>query len=196
MNALKSGMPSVTKFADHEVIVPPNRLKKAVKRPGDRDGNDPLTEAEVALEQLSAQFQSWMGDECDELDRARKRVHAEGLTEDARQTLFRAAHDIKGHGATFGYPMAADVAESLCRLIEHCTDVRRIPPGLIDQCVDAVRAIIREGKEPNAGATAATLARELRALVDAFLVAQPPAPQEEPARAHSPPLAPTQQTID
>jgi hypothetical protein len=188
MNEIKPGVPGIIKFADHEVIVPPNRLKKAVKRPGDDDQRDPLTDAEEALELLSVQFQTWMDDECAQLDRARRLVNAQGFTGETRQTLFRAAHDIKGHGATFGYPMAADVADSLCRLIEHCSDFARIPPGFVDQCVDAVRAIIREGKEPNAEATAMTLAKELRALVEAFLAVSGTAGQDEPAT--SPPLAP------
>ena len=125
MNELKPDTPGVIKFADHEVIVPPNRLKKAVKRSGD-DDRDPLTDAEEALEHLSVQFQSWMDDECAQLDRARQLLRVQGLTDETRQILFRAAHDIKGHGATFGYPLAADVADSLCRLIENCADFARI----------------------------------------------------------------------
>ena len=109
--------PGIRKFIDHEVIVVPNRLKKAVRIAGAEEP-DPVSAAEEALEQLSVQFESWMSDECEQLDRARKRVHAEGYTDEARQSLFRAAHDIKGHAATFGFPTAADVAESLCRLIE------------------------------------------------------------------------------
>src|SRR5580693_6951838 len=118
--AEKRDLPSgITKFSDHEVIVVPNRLKKAVRVvvAGAAD-SDPVAAAEKALEELSTQFERWMGDECEQLDRARQRVHAEGFTDVARQSLFRAAHDIKGHATTFGFPTAADVAESLCRLIE------------------------------------------------------------------------------
>jgi len=189
MTEIKHDTPGVIKFADHEVIVPPNRLKKALKRAGE-DDRDPLTDAEEALEHLSAQFQSWMDDECAQLDKARRLLNAQGSTEETRQILFRAAHDIKGHGATFGYPMAADVADSLCRLIEHCADFARIPAGFIDQCVDAVRAIIRERNEPNAEATAAALAKELRAAVDAFLAVNGAASEGEDAPASSPPVAP------
>jgi hypothetical protein len=40
-------------------------------------------------------------------------------------------------------------AESLCRLIEHTRNMRRIPIALVDQHVDAVRAIIHEGSRPD-----------------------------------------------
>jgi chemotaxis protein histidine kinase CheA len=177
--------PGVTKFTDHEVIVPPNRLKKAVKHsaPGDID---PVAGAEAALEQLSGEFENWMNDECARLDEARHLIHADGLSDAARQALFRAAHDIKGHAATFGFPMAAEVANSLCRLIEHSPDLSEVPLSFIDQCVDSVRAIIREHHNSNAEKTAEALARELRILADEMLHEGDAA-----ATAPSPPLAPT-----
>jgi hypothetical protein len=122
MAEIRNDTPGVTKYSDHEVIVTPNRLKKAVRRAG-ADERDPIVDAEAALVELSAQFGSWMEDECAELDKARQVLHAEGFTEAARQRLFRAAHDIKGHGATFGFPIAAEVADSLCQLIEHGADL-------------------------------------------------------------------------
>jgi HPt (histidine-containing phosphotransfer) domain-containing protein len=176
--------PGIMKFSDHEVIVVPNRLKKAV-RIADAEEPDPVSAAEEALEQLSAQFESWMGDECDQLDRARKRVHAEGFTEAARQTLFRAAHDIKGHAATFGFPTTADVAESLCRLIEQAPDLSSVPLTFIDQYVDAVRAIIRERDHVDANRTATALADGLRALADDLI-----GPGRDGGDDGTPPLAP------
>ncbi len=41
-----------------------------------------------------------------------------------REALFRAAHDIKGQAATLGFPLAAAVADSLCRLIERHRTIR------------------------------------------------------------------------
>jgi chemotaxis protein histidine kinase CheA len=181
MTETKHDKPGITKYADHEVIVVPNRLKKKALRHAATDEPDPLTDAEVALEELSAQFGSWMEDECRALEEARQLVHRQGLTDASRQTLFRAAHDIKGHGATFGYPMASDVADSLCRMIEHAGGTTPVPLAFIDQCVDAVRAIIREHADESAEATAAELAKELRALTDELLGAD---------EAASPPLAP------
>ena len=181
----KHEKPGVTKYADHEVIVVPNRLKKKALRHAATNEPDPLTDAERALEELSAQFGSWMEDECLTLEEARRSVHQQGLTDITRQALFHAAHDIKGHGTTFGYPLAADVADSLCRMIEHTVDVARIPLTFIDQCVNAVRAIIREHDHENAEEMAAELAKELRVLTDELLGAKP----GEPANA-SPPLAP------
>ena len=78
-----------------------------------------------------------MVSECERLDAARHQIKAGGFNKDTRDSLFHAAHDIKGEAATFGFPDVAASAESLCRLIEHTPDATRIPLALVDQHVDA-----------------------------------------------------------
>jgi chemotaxis protein histidine kinase CheA len=172
MAPIKPVLPAVKSFADHEVITPPNRLQGAVGRA--IDGDDPVARAEAALAQLSVEFSSWMHDECEQLDRARRDVRQNGMTAQPRAALFRAAHDIKGQAATLGFPLVAAVAESLCRLIEETHDPVRIPLDLIDQHVDAVRAIIREHGESHGEAVAAQLTRTLRQVCEDFIAGQQP----------------------
>src|SRR5882672_425875 len=129
MRDKKASAAAVSTFADHEVIVPPNRLKKAVERlkPGAKADFDPVARAEAALAELADDFSVWMDQECARLDIARNTVKASGITPGNRDVLFRAVHDIKGQAATFGFPQVAPVADSLCRLIEHTPDIERLP---------------------------------------------------------------------
>ena len=115
-----------------------------------------------------------------------------GINAANRDTLFRAAHDIKGQAATFGYPLVAPVADSLCRLIEHTPDLDRIPYPLIDQHVDAVRAIIREHSRPDAAATAEALTKKLRDVTDNFLLQVNRDRPDYVATVLSPPTAPNE----
>jgi HPt (histidine-containing phosphotransfer) domain-containing protein len=131
---------------------------------------DPLERAERALAELSNEFSGWMDSECDRLDRARRELWKTGFTKSNKEALFHAAHDIKGEAATFGYPAVASAADSLCRLIEHSPDATRIPFELIDQHVDAVRAIHREYARSDAQKLAAELTKRLRDVTDEFLV--------------------------
>ena len=169
----KPDLTAVKTFPDHEVITPPNKLQAAVSRA--IEGDDPVARAEAALAQLSSEFSRWMDDECEQLDRARRNVRQNGMTGLAREGLFRAAHDIKGQAATLGYPLVAAAAESLCRLIEETHDPRRIPLDLVDQHVDAVRAIFREHGRARGKVIADTLTRTLRQVCEDFLASQPPA---------------------
>ena len=172
MAPIKPNLPAVKTFADHEVITPPNRLQGAVGHA--IDGDDPVARAEAALAQLSSEFTDWMHDECERLDLARRNVRENGLTALPREALFRSAHDIKGQAATLGFPLVSEVAGSLCRLIEESPDPQRIPLDLIDQHVDAVRAIIREHGRPQAEAVAAQLTRTLRQVCEDVIASQQP----------------------
>jgi HPt (histidine-containing phosphotransfer) domain-containing protein len=165
----KDEKPAVATFGDHEVITPPNKLRKAVSTAVDPD-DDPVARAEAALAQLSGEFTTWMHSECERLDKAREQVKANGFSKPTHEALFHAAHDIKGEAATFGFPAVAAVADSLCRLLEHTPDIRRIPFDLVDQHVDAVRAIIREYSRSDATEVAAILTKRLRAVTDEFLI--------------------------
>jgi hypothetical protein len=164
--------PTVATFADHEVITPPHKLNKAVAPAGlgGSAQDDPVARAEQALAELSTEFAGWMDAELERLDAARRSVRASGLNAKTREALFHSAHDIKGQAATLGYPAGADAADSLCRLIEHTPDLARIPLALIDQHVDAVRAIVREGARTGAAEVAASLTKKLRAVTDEFLL--------------------------
>jgi len=162
---------AIATYGDHEVIRPENKLRKAVSDtpfvPGE---DDPVARAEQALAAMSGEFESMMDDECDRLDKERRSVLANGFTKASKERLFHAAHDIKGQAATFGYPAVASAADSLCRLIEYTPDASRIPAKLVDQHVDAVRAIYREYARSDAQDLAAMLTMRLREVTDEFLI--------------------------
>ncbi len=194
MNARKDSA-SVATYADHEVITVENKLRKAVSTlpyaPGEED---PIARAEKALADLSGEFGSWMEAECNRLDRARAAVLAKGFTKHTKEALFHAAHDIKGEVATFGYPAVASAADSLCRLIDYTPDMTRIPMKLVDQHVDAVRAIYREYARSDAKELAATLTARLREVTDEFLMHENRDRPEvlEQIKSDSPTLVPAQ----
>jgi chemotaxis protein histidine kinase CheA len=171
MSQAKSPKPSVATYADHEVITPPNRLRGTVSRVKDGKAADhPVARAEQALAQLSSEFAAWMDEECERLDQARREVKAKGFNQATHQALFHAAHDIKGEAATFGYPWIASLADSLCRLLEHTPEATRIPLTLVDQHVDAMRAIVRESARADIATLAQTLTKRLREVTEEFLI--------------------------
>jgi HPt (histidine-containing phosphotransfer) domain-containing protein len=172
MASEKPEKPKVVSFRDHEVITPDTRkLRKAVRAavPGEPDQ---VEAAERALGRLAGDFNVWMHDECDRVDAARRNAGKHGLTHENCQELFFAAHNIKGDAATFGYPEMARAADSLCRLLEHTPDLSKVPLAIIDQHVDALRAIVREHDRPDIGTIAGALSDKLRAVTDEFLLAE------------------------
>ena len=192
MSSKKLNLAAVSTFADHEVIVPPNKLKKAVEKvkPGTKVDFDPVARAEAALAELADEFSEWMDQECVRLDAARNAIKASGITPGNRDVLFRTAHDIKGQAATFGFPLVAPVADSLCRLIEHTPDLERLPLPLVDQHVDAIRAITHRNTRGDSNANATKLAEKLRRVTDEFLIHENQDRPETLEAILSPTLAP------
>jgi HPt (histidine-containing phosphotransfer) domain-containing protein len=170
MAAQKPGKLTVETFAEHQVITQPNPLRAAVRRVADDDIDDAVARAEQALAGLSGEFADWMATECQRLSAAHTAVLKDGLNEITRQELFRAAHDIKGDAATFGYPAAAAAADSLCRILEHTPELGHVPLDLIEVHVTAVQAIVREHARLDRLGVAEELSKRLRGMSDKFLI--------------------------
>ena len=165
----KSGDVEIKKFADHHVILQPNPLRKVLRRVADEDRDDPVARAEKALADLSGEFKTWMVIETDRLSAAHAAILKDGFTKASREELFRAAHDIKGDAATFGFPSAATAAESLCRVIEHAPDLAKVPSELIAHHINAIQAIVRERTKLDTISVAGELSRRLRGVADEYL---------------------------
>src|SRR3954467_10979298 len=165
----KPGKLQVQSFADHHVITQPNPLRKVLLRVPESDLDDPVGRAEKALAGLSGEFKNWMTIEADRLSAAHAAVICNGFTTDNREELFRAAHDIKGDAATFGFPSAGAAAESLCRIIEHAPDLDEVPSDLIAHHINAIQAIVRERTKLDTVSTATELSRQLRGVADEYL---------------------------
>ncbi len=123
------------------LIVRPNVLKQKVG-----SGGFPLAgvaAAEAAVDRMAINYPEVARQDLAKLQQAFDAANsapAERATH-LRQ-VFTIAHDMKGQGATFGYPLLTRVANLLCRYVD-----REHPPGptemtLIAAHVDALRAVI------------------------------------------------------
>ena len=157
-------------FATHHVITQPNPLRKVLRRVDDKDPDDPVARAEQALAGLASEFKNWMLAEADRLSAAHATIQNNGFSEEASDELFRAAHDIKGDAATFGYPSAAATAESLCRIIEHAPDLDKVPAALIKHHINAIQAIVRHHTKLDTMRVSLELSRKLRGVADEYLM--------------------------
>jgi hypothetical protein len=145
-----------------------NSLKlKAGSRFG---GIDPaaLAKAEAALKGLAGNFEQWMADELGKLKSARARIQTDGYNAETAETLYFRAHDLKGLGTTYGYPIVTSIAGSLCRLIDDPATRLRAPLFLLDAHIDAIKAAVRGQIRDTDHPIAQTLLKELNAQVRTF----------------------------
>jgi chemotaxis protein histidine kinase CheA len=152
----------------YEVMQPPRTLKaKARVLTGAEAARfNPVVEAETALAKLSVNFQKWLDDQVAVLREAHDDSLANGFSEEAMLALFRAAHDLRGQAATLGYPLAGEIAGSLCNLFDHIPASGQVPRELVRLHVDAVRAIVAEKASDENHVTGRSLVDSLRAITD------------------------------
>ena len=167
--------PETIVHKDHSIIIPPTTLRDRAMSIGGagatKDGFDvdALERAEKALAQLETNFVSWMSDETAKLEAAREKFKAAPDTPDNQQILYRASHDIRGQGRTFGYPLAGEIADGLCDLIDGVEAIERQIIELIDAHVDAIRAIVRDEMRNEDNTLARSVIAELRTAREAII---------------------------
>jgi hypothetical protein len=151
-----------------QTIQVPNTLK--LKVGGRFGGIDPsaIAKAEAALKSLSANFAEWLQDELSKLDAARARIKTEGLTPETTENLYLRAHDLKGLGTTYEFPIITRMAGSLCKLIDDPQKRGNAPLFLIDAHINAIRASVRDNIRDDSNPIGRGLAEELEAQVKAF----------------------------
>ncbi len=121
----------------------PSALQRKVGRVGPIDPAL-VARAEAALERLSVHFSAWLAEEILHLAAVRARVRVSGFTAETAASLNIRIHELKSLGATYGFPLVTQIAESLCRLIEDEDTRLSAPLFLIDAHIDAISAAVRD----------------------------------------------------
>lgn len=148
-----------------QVIPASNALKLKV---GGRFGAlDPaaIAKAEAALKSLSGNFGQWLQDEVTKLETARARVKTEGVTPETMECLYLRAHDLKGLGTTYEFPLVTRIGASLCKLIDDKDKRLSASMALIDAHIDGIRAAVRDGIKTDDHPVGKILVTELERMV-------------------------------
>lgn len=149
-----------------EIFMPPNMLKAKVGGKIAAVDMAAVKRAERALAELKTEFGDWINADIAKLVAMRDRF-AKTRNPDTRGDLYRASHDLRGQALTFGYPLVARMASSLCKLLDG-QDVA-VPQTLVDAHVDAISAAVHQDIKEANNKTARVLAEELDTQVREYL---------------------------
>lgn len=140
--------------------------------------------AEAAMKELAPEFQKWMADEVARLTAAFETFRdARDRTRDVGP-LFRSAHDLRSQASIFGYPLAAEIAGSLSKLLDQI-EPEYLPLQLVSHHVDAIKAVYRDDIRDYANPIAAMIVHNLRKAIERVVRARKEAIQREAfARRH------------
>lgn len=152
-----------------ELIHVPNTLKAKV---GPRFGGiDPaaVAKAEAALKGLANQFTEWLNDEVRKLEEARANIAAQGMNAETAERLYVCAHDLKGLGGTYEFPLVTRLAGSLCKLMDEEGQRATAPMFLVDAHISAIKAVVRDSIRDERHPVGQALSTELETRVKEYL---------------------------
>jgi hypothetical protein len=141
-----------------EIIHVPNKLSAKLKG---RLVVDPekLEKAKAIVASLAADYVPRLAEEARHISSRWK----EGARDEAAlHELHKVAHDIKGQGTTFGYPLATEVAAALCRLFKPEILEQPIARDVIEAHIAALVAIATEQLAGDGGPVGKALVQGLR----------------------------------
>lgn len=150
-----------------------NRLKEktAGLAPGKTSiSTDALEAAEKALNKMSEDYPDWVSGLIVKLQEQHGRCVD---TPDKRHEFFEEinhiAHDMKGQGGTFGYPLITDFADSLYGFtIKKPGEISDNQIELVKSHVDSMRAVIRGRVSGDGGEIGAELSNSLEEAIQKY----------------------------
>ncbi|HZV83530.1 MAG TPA: Hpt domain-containing protein [Brevundimonas sp.] len=124
-----------------------------------------IAKAEAALKAMSAQFGQWLQDEIVKLDKAQTDIREHGYNAHTAEALYFRAHDLKGLGSTYQYPLVTRLAASLCKMMDDPARRLGAPLILLDAHIDAIKAVVRDQIQTDDHPVGKALAETLEAQV-------------------------------
>jgi chemotaxis protein histidine kinase CheA len=153
---------------DVEMIAAPNMLQIKIGGPIGAVDMHLIEKAEDALKGMRSDFVLWLEDEVVKLEKAALVVRQTGLKGKEGEELFICAHDLRGLGSTYEFPIVTRLATSMTKLIDIPEKRQVAPLGLVLAHVNAIRAALAQNIRDSSDPVAAELASELEAMAVAF----------------------------
>ncbi len=122
-------------------------------------------QANEAIADLTNKFPSWA---CGDVQKMKNLlVEASGMFNQERAALIRQkfypkAHDLKGQGATFGYPLITDIASHMCRLITTKTQYSSTDLAVLKQDTQMMETVLWKKLKGDGGLKGAQILEALK----------------------------------
>jgi chemotaxis protein histidine kinase CheA len=153
---------------DVEMIAAPNMLQIKIGGPIGAADLHLIEKAESALNDMRSDFALWIEDEVVKLEDAANTVRKAGLKGKEGEDLFIRAHDLRGLGSTYEFPLVTRLASSMTKIIDMPEKRQVAPVALVLAHVNAIRAALVQNIRDSTDPIADELAGELEVMAVAF----------------------------
>lgn len=143
-----------------------NRLKDKCAGLGAGDGvqisEEAMKKAELALKEMAEDYPDWVTGHIHKLSEQHSRcVDTPDIRHEFFDIMHHIAHDMKGQGGTFGYPLITDFADSLYEFTGNKADITDNHVEIVKSHIDSMRAVIKNRVSGDGGEVGTALKQEL-----------------------------------
>jgi len=133
---------------------------------GDRNLEAVLARAQAAVADLAKNFAEQAVVDLDTCDAFLKTAREQpALRADSIKEIYGIAHNLKGQGSSFGYPLITRIGQSLCLMTRPARAFSDADLGIMQGHLDAIRLILAKEIKGEGGAVGDKLAARLETLV-------------------------------
>ncbi len=148
-------------------IQPAKRAQnQAAKRPAQpKEPADLERLAMEAMADLSAKFPAWASGDVQKMKQLlgeARGVFKQARTNIIRQDIYPKTHDLKGQGATFGYPLITDIGSHMCRLILSKTNYTADDLVVLKNDLQMMETVLWKKLKGDGGSKGAEILRKLK----------------------------------
>ena len=146
-----------------------NRLRPKTGVPSGasaRISPEALQKAQVAIDDMAQDYPDWAIGQVDLLAEKHKRLvfSPESRSEHYKE-IHRIAHDMKGQGGTFGYPLVSTIAEALYRITVSNAKYTDAEVEIIKAHIDSIRIVLQTREKDPQSVTGKRVQRALEAVI-------------------------------
>jgi hypothetical protein len=151
------------------LFVPAGKAAEKPVKPGlPSIADEILAKAEAAIDKLAAEYPRHAGRDIADMERYAERMASDrGNRSGHYNEILRIAHDVRGQGILFGYPLMTRYAGSLCRATRLLDANDSAILDIVGAHVAAMRAILDAGVTGPGDRTTLAIAAGLEMLVSA-----------------------------
>ncbi len=152
-------------MAKDPLVRPPRHISEKVPRKGGPTPAAAILKALNASAQLTQGYQGWAIDDLEDLWRQFQKTAVNGKS-DVRQivSLFDMAHEIRGQGGSFGFPIISVIGDSLCKFLDNRQVLTTTDLEIIRIHIFAMKAVFRQGLKGDCGEVGREIANLFSAL--------------------------------
>ncbi len=128
--------------------------------------SEALKKAQIAIDEMAEDYPDWAIGQVDQLAEKHKRLifSPDARTEHYKE-IHRIAHDLKGQGGTFGYPLVSTISEALYRITVKDAKYTDAEVEIIKAHIDSIRIVLQTREKDPESVTGQRVQRALDAVI-------------------------------